>query len=88
MIDGAVWSGSSGGANIVVRIQSANRWDQLYIIVLTLKLGIDFLQHIDICLVLACYYAKGIESGYLFIRISFQSNISKHTTRFAQICFA
>ena len=31
MIDDAVYSGSSGGANIVVRVQSANRWDRLHI---------------------------------------------------------
>ena len=48
MINDTVYSGSSGGANIVVRAQSANRWDLLHITFLNLKLGNDFLQHIDI----------------------------------------
>ena len=33
---------------------------------------------------LACYYAKGIKSGYLSTRISFLSDISKYTTRIAK----
>ena len=42
-----------GGAKIVERIQSANGCDRLHISVLNLKLGNDFLQHIDICSLLA-----------------------------------
>ena len=33
---------------------------------------------------LACYYAKGIKSGYLSTRISFLSDISKYTNRIAK----
>ena len=42
MIDGAVYSGSSGGANIVERAQSANRWDRLHITFSILSLAMIF----------------------------------------------
>ena len=37
MIDGAVYSGSSRGANIVARAQSANRWERFHITFLNLS---------------------------------------------------
>ena len=42
MIDGAMHSGRFEGANIVERIQSANRWDRLHISFLILSLAIIF----------------------------------------------
>ena len=49
MIDGAMHSGCFEGANIVERLQSANRWDRLHISFFNLMFGNYFLQHIDIC---------------------------------------
>ena len=45
MIGGAVYSGRFGGANIVVKVQSAKRCNRLRI---NLSLAMFFLQHIDI----------------------------------------
>ena len=53
MICGAVNSGRFGGEN-VVRNQSANRWETF----LNIKLGNDYLQHTDICNLLAGCYGK------------------------------